>query len=506
MSVIAGISGGRRNAMAALCLDGRLVAACEQERLRRVRGIGLLQGGFPAEALEAVLTLSGQTRRSIQRYAVAETLPLPPQLELEILSHHFGHAATAFYTSPFDRAVVLVCDSHTTPELSCWRGEGGRLVPLGWHWEGAGFASVYSKLTRAFGLLPDWEEHKLEALARIGSASQLDRACELIRLQDNRLIVDRRLEERVDEWLGAQGRGLEDLAHTAEVASSLQERLADLLVRIVADLSRATGIPNICLGGGLFFNTFFNTCISDAGWFDRSFVPANPGNAGLAPGAALALGNGDASSSPGGGYSPFLGPGYDAGEIKAVLDNCKLSYDYLDENRLIDRAIETLRSGRLVGWFQGRMEWGPRALGNRSIVASPLSPYVVDNLSVFLKRREPHRGYSVSVCLEDLERFFDGPPSSNFMEHEYRIQNPELFPGLARYGAKRLRVHTVGDDPPLLRRLLKAFGEATGVPVLVNTSFNGFHEPMVCTPRDAVRIFYGTALDALVVGNFLMEK
>jgi carbamoyltransferase len=246
--------------------------------------------------------------------------------------------------------------------------------------------------------------------------------------------------------------------------------------------------------------------ISDAGIFDRSFVPANPGNAGLAPGAALALGNGDASSSPGRGYSPFLGPGYDAGEIKAVLDNCKLSYDYLDENRLVDRVIETLRAGRLVGWFQGRMEWGPRALGNRSIVASPLSPYVVDNLSVFLKRREPHRGYSVSVCQEDLERFFDGPPSSAFMEHEYRIKNPDLFPALARHGAKRLRVHTVGDDPPLLRRLLKAFGQATGVPVLVNTSFNGFHEPIVCTPRDAVRIFYGTALDALVLGNFVLEK
>jgi carbamoyltransferase len=121
--------------------------------------------------------------------------------------------------------------------------------------------------------------------------------------------------------------------------------------------------------------------------------------------------------------SPFLGPEYDATEVKAVLDNCKLSYDYLNDGQILSEATSALMRGHLVGWFQGRMEWGPRALGNRSILANPSAPYTLENLNLFLKQRDPHRSYSLSVCLEDALAYFEGPPKSDFMEFEYRVKD-----------------------------------------------------------------------------------
>src|SRR5262249_25686843 len=148
-----------------------------------------------------------------------------------------------------------------------------------------------------------------------------------------------------------------------------------------------------CLGGGLFYNTFLTTVLARSGLFDVVHVAPNPGNAGIAAGAALCA-SGVRSATPR-AVSPFLGPQFDREDIKRVLDNCKLSYEYLSHGAMIDMVVKDLQAGRLVAWFQGRMEWGVRALGNRSILGSPLSPYVLDNLNVFLKQRERHRTYGV---------------------------------------------------------------------------------------------------------------
>jgi len=300
------------------------------------------------------------------------------------------------------------------------------------------------------------------------------------------------------------GDGSGDFRRVAAVASSFQRCIGDALVALVADIRTALPFSDLCLGGGLFYNTYLNTRIVESRAFDRVFVPVNPGNAGLAAGAALAVAQGDALRAT--TASPFLGPEYTAEQIKATLDNCKLTYAYLSESQIVEATVQALRDGALVGWFQGAMEWGHRALGNRSILANPFSPHVLDNLNGYLKQREPYRAYGVSVCEEQAHLYFHVPAPSRYMELEYVPVDPTRFRYILPEGARALRVQTIGDEPRLFRELHGAFAAATGAGVLVNTSFNGFHEPIVCTPRDAVRVFYGSGLDVLVLGQFLVRK
>jgi carbamoyltransferase len=173
---------------------------------------------------------------------------------------------------------------------------------------------------------------------------------------------------------------------------------------------------------------------------------------------------------------------------------------------MVERTTAALAKGQLVGWFQGRMEWGARALGHRSILASPAAPYVLENLNRFLKQRAPHETYSVAICAEDLPRYFKGPAKSLFMEFEYEVLDRNLLQYLLPANTTRLRVQTVDESAGTFYDLIRAFGELTGVPMLVNTSFNGFNEPIVCSPRDAIRVFYGTGLDMAILGSLVLRK
>jgi carbamoyltransferase len=262
----------------------------------------------------------------------------------------------------------------------------------------------------------------------------------------------------------------------------------------------------VCLGGGLFHNTYVNTIVQQSGLFARTFVPVNPGNAGLAVGNALAAAANETGRRPAAPMTPFIGPGFSCEEIKSVLDNCKLTYQYMYEQQVIEETVDRLRRGHLVGWFQGRMEWGRRALGHRSILANPLASHALENLNVYLKKRRWCQAFSVSVLGEQLDRYFVGPPESRHMEYDYALRDPELLRAVVPDGVTALRVQSVNGHPGPFSRLLQAWSAAAGVGMLVNTSFNGFAEPMVCTPRDAVRVFYGSNLDMLVVGRFVLRK
>jgi carbamoyltransferase len=262
----------------------------------------------------------------------------------------------------------------------------------------------------------------------------------------------------------------------------------------------------LCLSGGLFFNTHFTTVAATSGAYDEVHVPPHPGRNGTAVGGALLAGASGAASVATALQSAYLGPSYSDGQIKEALDNCKLSYDLIREDRLLGDVLASLVRGRLVGWFHGRMEWGPRALGHRSVLADPFAPHTLDNLNGFLKRRPAYRSYGVSVPLARVHDLFEGPLASPFMQFDYRPRDPERFRTILPAGVQTLRVHTVDDREPRFLRLLELWGEKTGTPALVNTSFNGFHEPLVCSPRDAIRVFYGTGLDVLALEDFVLRK
>jgi carbamoyltransferase len=282
----------------------------------------------------------------------------------------------------------------------------------------------------------------------------------------------------------------------------VQARFGDLLIDVLHRVRRETGQLRLCLGGSLIYSSFLSSVAKRAGIFDEVFVPVNPGNAGLSVGTAL-LASGAAPRT----VSPLLGPAFSAHEVKAALDNCKLRYEWLSEGEILERTVAALLRGHLIGWFEGGMEWGPRALGARSILASPFSEYVLENLNRFLKHRPSWRTYALSGLEEDVTRLFDGPDASPYMECDYRALHPELFRHVLPNPRAALRVQTVGATAPTrFRALLEAFKEATGTGVVVNTSFNGFSEPIVCTPRDAVRVYYGTGLDMLVIDRFVLTK
>jgi carbamoyltransferase len=493
-----GLGGATRNACVALCTGDEILGICEQERITRVRAAGFNPTGLPDEALDELLRRAGRQRGDVTGYALTESMPaLPRGVEIVRLDTHFAHACSAFLTSPFDTATIVVCD-HKSPQITVWDGAGADVTRVEWPWYGIGFADVYSQCAEALGFAARGHEQRMEAMARLDPARHDDRATRLCSLADDRLQFAPDWRARIESWI-AGGGSLE----RAAVAAALQSRVGDLLIEFLEHVKRRAPLRRrLCVGGRLFNNSHFNSLVKLSGVFDEVFVPVNPDEAGLAVGAALHVsGHGRRP------VTPFLGPSYSPQETKATLDNCKLTYQWASETDTIAIVVEALLKGRLVAWFDGAMEWGPRALGARSILASPFAPYALDNLNQFLKHRESWRGYALSGLDTAIHEHFDGPESAPFMECDYIPRERERFRHILPGPKAAARVQTVGSSaPPRFQALLQAFGQAAGIPVVVNTSFNGFQEPIVCGPRDAVRVFFGTGIDTLVLDEFVINK
>jgi carbamoyltransferase len=508
--IVVGLNSKRHEGAAAVVAGGRLAGVCAEERVTRERGNHPC-GGWPDAAVALMLRRLGHEPAAVGRWVVAgdgSDGTTPPWLRgpVEVISSHLAHANTAYRTSPFASAVIVICD-HSAPEVSVWLGEGADIRPVDWTWTGAGFATAYSAIADALGLGAVAPGQRLEALARLAPDEAKAAVPALLHMTPTGLHttatglhLSASAPAAIGEAAAADARAGRPIGVTA--AAALLTQLGDHVVELLAEVRRTVGHPHLCLGGSLFRQSSMTTRAKRAGLFDEVFVPVDPGNGGLAVGAALhGLGGAPASASP------FLGPAYAAEEIKEVLANCKLLYSWESDERGVQAAVEALMAGRMVGWFDGAMEWGPRALGARSILASPFSPYVLENLNRFLKHREPWRGYSLSGLAADVHAHFDGPDRAPYMECDYRPRDPQRFGHVLPAPGASLRLQTVVDDcPPRFRRLLEAFGEASGLPFLVNTSFNGFHEPIVCSPRDAVRVFYGSGVDVLVMPPFVLRK
>ena len=423
------------------------------------------------------------------------------------VDHHVAHAASAFLASPFERAAVLTLDGRGERATTSYSvGYGNRLSTLGEVHFPHSLGILYEKITEYLGFLHSSDEYKVMALAPFGRPHYLNAFREIISpgSEGQYAIGPLCLEERFGPPR-RRGEPLEQRHY--DIARSLQVALEETVLDIVSWLHEATGEDHLCIAGGVALNCVLNARIRDDGPFRRIWVQPAAGDAGTALGAALWL---DAQLRGGGERRyrmdhAYLGPSYSEEEIESFLRRAKLPYRRMEN--VAEEVADLLAQDKITGWFQHRMEFGPRALGARSILASPLHASMQARLNE-IKDREDFRPVAPVVLEEEAAQWFAGADVSPFMLFVYDVlpEKAALIPAV-RHVDGTARIQTINrEQHPLYYDLLRAFAARTGVPALVNTSFNTRGEPIVCSPRDAIECFWTSPLDALAIGPFLLEK
>jgi carbamoyltransferase len=426
------------------------------------------------------------------------------------VEHHMAHAASAFHASPFEQAAVLTLDGRGEKATTSYsRGEGNELQWLGQVNFPHSLGLLYERVTEYLGFLPSSDEYKVMALASFGKPRYVADFREIVQVgTDGQYTIE---PLRLEECFGPvrlRGGPLEQRHY--DIAHSLQIVLEETVLELAHWLYEVTRLEHLCIAGGVALNCVMNARLRDRGPFSHMWVQPAAGDAGTSLGAALWI---DARERQKQGDNArryhmehaFLGPAYSDEEIEQFLRWSKLPYRRL--NCVAEEVADILVQDKVIGWFQHRLEFGPRALGARSILASPLSPDMQARLNE-IKDREDFRPVAPVVLEEEADTWFVSAQVSPFMLFVYdvRAEKAERIPAV-RHVDGTARIQTINRlQHPLYYDLLKAFQARTGVPVLVNTSFNTRGEPIVCTPRDAVECFWTSPLDALVIGSFLLEK
>jgi len=469
--------------------------------------------------------------------------------KLLFCEHHLSHAASAFYPSPFEKAAVLTLDgvgewATTTAGI----GDGAQLaIHKEIHFPHS-LGLLYSAFTYYTGFKVNSGEYKLMGLAPYGTPKYAqairDNLIDLKADGSFRLNQDyfnyctglTMTNERFDRLFGGPPRNPETWLEQKhmDLAASVQVVLEEAVLRLTRSLADETGMENLCLAGGVALNCVANGKVLREGRFRNIWIQPAAGDAGGALGAAVAAYHQHAGQSRvlpntlDGMSGSYLGPDFPQPEIDNRLTAAGARFATLDQSAMLDKAADALASGKAVGWFQGRMEFGPRALGNRSILGDPRSPSMQKNLNLKVKYRESFRPFAPSILRERVSEWFDLDTDSPYMllvapvveKHKRQMTDEEeaLF-GIEKLNTIRstipavthvdysARVQTVHRETnPVYYDLISRFHERTDCPVLVNTSFNVRSEPIVCTPEDAFRCFMGTEIDMLVCGNAILHK
>ena len=587
---VLGISAFYHDSAAALVDDGVIVAAAQEERFTRKKhdadfphhalGYCLDAAGIGLDAVDRVVfydkpflkferlveTYLAFAPRGFKSFRMSIPLWLREKLFLKDLltkalrgfgsgwngqllfsEHHLSHAASAFFPSPFDEALVLTMDGvGEWATTSAAIGRGNRLEVFKEIHFPHSLGLLYSAFTHYTGFKVNSGEYKVMGLAPYGEPKYADQIFRhLIDVKaDGSFRLDMAYFDycagltmtsgKFDRLFGGPARqpGEPLTQRHMDLAASLQAVTEEVVLRLTRALCRETGLKNLCLAGGVALNCVANGKILRDGQFERIYVQPAAGDAGGALGAALVgyhlqMGrprpvNGDAMRGS------YLGPEYAQVEIERRLRECGARFETLDDAGLMARAAHDLSQGLALGWFQGRMEFGPRALGNRSILGDPRSPTMQKTLNLKVKYRESFRPFAPSVLREHVAEWFEIDADSPYMlmvadvarsrRREMSAKEQNLF-GIDKLNVPRsdipavthvdysARIQTVAQNTnPRYHALLSAFDRQTGCPVLVNTSFNVRGEPIVATPEDAFRCFMGTGLDVLAVGNCYLRK
>ena len=594
MTFILGISAFYHDSAATIIKDGKIISAAQEERFTRKKH----DSGYPYNAVQFVLNNSNlklddiesivfyekpflKFERLLETYVAnapkgflhfskAMTSWLREKLfqknllinylkkhdksfanskKIFFSEHHLSHAASAFYPSPHDEAIILTADgvgewATTTVAV----GKKNKLeIKKEIHFPHS-LGLLYSAFTYYTGFKVNSGEYKLMGLAPYGEPKYVNLIYDkLIDVKDDgsfRLNQDyfnyatglTMTNEKFDNIFGKKPRDSKKDKITEfhmDIAASIQKVTEEIMLKMCKSLKNEYKIDNLCLAGGVALNCVANGKILKSKIFKNVWIQPAAGDAGGSLGAALAYWHIQLNKNRDTGHKDvmsgsYLGPSYTDDQIKQSLDKIGAKYKLLDEQSLIDKTADDLSKGHAIGWFQGRMEFGPRALGSRSIIGDPRSPDMQRNLNLKVKYRESFRPFAPSVLREDLENWFELDNDSPYMlivaevkkeiQKEMNEQEKKLF-GIEKLNIKRsdipavthvdysARIQTVHEETnKKYHDLIKKFKEKTNCSVLVNTSFNVRGEPIVNTPEDAFNCFMGTKLDNLAIGNCYLVK
>ncbi len=492
---------------------------------------------FARERVKVLAKFTGIPEALAQAF---DTDPAKIAAKFHRIEHHQAHLASAFFVSPFERAALLSADGLGDFASTMWgTGEGSHMNIDGAIAFPHSLGLFYSAVTQYLGFLKFGDEYKVMGLAAYGEAEQLEAFRDIVRANGNgfRLGLDyfthhrsgpemswadadktptmgKMFSEAMERRLGPKRNPEEPLEQRhRNLASALQARLEEVYLGMLKKLTERTGLKAVCLAGGVAFNCVANGKIFDATGFEQVYVHPAAGDGGLAVGAAFFVWH-QILGKPRSFVMDhaYWGPGYTRDAIRRAIDASSLAQngwrvEELAEDHLMQRTAAIVADGKILGWFQGRAEWGPRALGNRSIVADPRRPEMKEILNQRIKHREIFRPFAPSILAESTGEWFEKSHPSPFMTLAYSVrpEKREKIPAPTHVdGTGRLQTVT-RDANPRYWSLIKAFEQLTGVPVVLNTSFND-NEPIVCRPEEALDCFQRTQMDALVLGDFLITR
>ena len=535
LGICGGIRSGHHDAAAVLYEDGRLVAAAEEERFLRIKHC---EGRLPESAIRFCLAQAGISIRDVDFLAYGyATVPgmekrlsdyfrlkfgtCPPVRQVR---HYVAHAASAYRVSGFSDAMILSADvsgDSVSTLLSHGKDQDIRIVKSIARPNSLGI--FYSMLTQILGFQRDNDEYKVMGLASYGKQEidlswllqfghgeyRLHHEEYMIPVSANQAFPSKQegiYSDRLVERLGSPRLKEEPLAQRhMDLAYSAQKTLERAVIDLVTWLHEQTGSRNLCIAGGVGLNCVMNQRLLALPFVDRIYVQPAASDAGTAIGAALEV-LAEQGVEPEVMEHVYTGPSYTDEEIQKALESYKVPYRR-DED-VCRFAAEALSRGCIVAWFQGAMEFGPRALGNRSILGDPRDPSMKDRINATIKFREDFRPFAPAVLEEKVAEYFDSGVKSPFMTLTFDVKKEKRSQiSSITHVDGTARIQTVGRATnPRFHALITEFDRLTGIPMVINTSFNVKGQPIVCTPRDAVSTFFMTGMDHLILGNHVLSK
>lgn len=545
---------------ACLLVDGRMAAVIEEERLTRNKHTG----AFPEKAIQRCLTMCNLKPSDIDAVAVsikptkdwfAKTIyglshitNARPFLNHEVVRahykqrslwdwyrklwpkagpkvhfvpHHESHAAGSFLVSPYESAAILSLDGSGEWATSfLGMGQGNNVTCFQQSYFPMSLGSIYEAATEFCGFKPNYDEGKTMGLAPFGDPKPFQKiVSDIVKVDENGSIkIDlsyfnyqfwgyQRCNQKFHDTFGQPRKGKDFADHHHNVAAAFQHVLEERALELCAILRKKTPCRHLIISGGVALNSVMNGRIVRESGFEDIYVMPAAGDNGTAIGAAYYVYHavhGHARTEV--HDDPYLGTAYSDDEIGKLIRECKLAAVKHDD--ITGEAARLLAEGKIIGWFQGRMEIGPRALGNRSILANPTLPHMKDKINAEVKHREAYRPFAPSAIAEKQSVYFDSIGESPFMLKVCPVR-PEMrdkLPAITHVdGSARLQTVSKSINP-VYHDLIRKFGEKSGVPVLLNTSFNIMGEPIVESPINAIRCFFSTGLDALALGSYLIRK